>query len=456
MVATMALDYEIARLSKILVDTLGITFEEAQARLRALKLEIVVGSDATSTAAHAAVLTAVSVGRRSFVGGVRVVGAVGQRTNSLVPIPGYTLAEKCEQLGACPFEGAPTCRVGIGAIRVADEVPTFLLCWNGWNAGVRRMTEQAAIDDGQNPLTGIAAGALGVGAAFEFARGRTNITPADVDLWGAKPAPLFEDVFLPNALWLVGLGNLGQAFLWAMAFLPYEDPRKVSLMLQDDDRVTPENWGTSVLVLEETYGMLKGKVAEKWAEKRGFDIRRTDRRLTTLDRRADGEPMLAICGLDRIESRRSLASVGFAAIIDAGLGRTADDFDQFVVRVFDQNRSIDRYFDNQTDAKPIKRQEGAAYERLKEEIGQCGVAGIGSASVAVPYVSAVAAAMAISRAIALASDCPCVPTEVRRISAASTRKRLTPVAFQTRGIGHAGRPVMIANKSIEGHAKTTA
>jgi hypothetical protein len=132
----MALDHEIARLSRILVDTQGISFDEAQARLRALRLEIVVGSDATSIAAHAAALTAVSVGRRSFVGGVRAVGAIGQHTNSLLPIPGDTLAQKCEQLGASPFECEPTCRIGIGSFSVVGEIPTFLPWWKGWNAGV--------------------------------------------------------------------------------------------------------------------------------------------------------------------------------------------------------------------------------------------------------------------------------------------------------------------------------
>ena len=213
-------------------------------------------------------------------------------------------------------------------------------------------------------------------------------------------------------------------------------------MLQDDDCVSPENWATSVLVRDEMYGTLKGKVAEKWAEQRGFGTRRADRKLGATDRRADGEPFLALSGLDKIESRRNLASVGFAAIVDAGLGRTANDFDKFVVRVFDQNRPIDRYFADQVDAKPIERPDGAAYERLEEEIGRCGVTEIGGASVAAPYVSAIAAAMAVSRAIALASGCPCLPAEVRRISSPLVRRPLAPMAFQTRGIGHAGRPIL--------------
>ncbi len=426
----MALDLEIARLSRILVDTLAIGFDEAQARLRTLRLEIVIGSDATSTAAHAAALTAVSVGRRSFVGGVRVVGSVSQASNSPLPIAGDTLAQKFERVGASAFEEVPTCRIGIGSFETRDAVPTFLPWWDGWIAGVRA-AQTFESGDSQNPLSGVAAGALAVGAAFELARGRPQI-PADVNLWGMKSAPKFGEVFLPNALWIIGLGNLGQAFLWALASLPYEEPSKVSLMLQDDDRVSPENWATSVLVTNEMYGTLKGKIAEKWAEERGFDPRRVDRRLGPLDRRIDGEPLLAISALDNFEARRNLAAIGFASIVDAGLGRTIDDFDKFAVRVFDQSRPIDRYFAKQPDAKPSVRLHEAAYERLEQEIGRCGAAEIRGASVAAPYVNAVAATMALSRAIALASGCPCLPVDVRRISSRSQRR--------TRGIGHAGRP----------------
>ncbi len=82
----MALDRQIARLAKILVDSEGVSFDEAQSRLRALTLEIVVGPDALSPAAHAAVLTAVSVGRRTFVGGVQVTGTLDQPLNSALII----------------------------------------------------------------------------------------------------------------------------------------------------------------------------------------------------------------------------------------------------------------------------------------------------------------------------------------------------------------------------------
>lgn len=82
----MALDRQTARLSKILVDSEGTTFDQAKARLRALILEIVVGRDATPLAAHVAILTAVSVGSRTFVGGVRLLGATDLALNSARPV----------------------------------------------------------------------------------------------------------------------------------------------------------------------------------------------------------------------------------------------------------------------------------------------------------------------------------------------------------------------------------
>ncbi len=110
----MALDRQIARLAKILVDSEEISFDEAQARLRALTLEIVVGSGATSPAAHAAILTAVLVASRTFVGGVRVTGAVEGRLNSALPIRAESLAAAAELVGASDFDQIVSRRILVG------------------------------------------------------------------------------------------------------------------------------------------------------------------------------------------------------------------------------------------------------------------------------------------------------------------------------------------------------
>ena len=441
----MALNRQIARLAKILVDKENISFDEAQARLRALTLEVLVGSEAVSPAAHAAILTAVSVASRTFVGGVRVMGATGMPLNSALPIKAESLSEAVSLAGASVFEGCPSRRIVVGT----DGTPTcdweVSPWWNGWGAGTAKPGE-ARWDAGDNPLPGIAAGSLAVGAAFEAESGRCGDLRIETNLWpvGAdETAPHFGEVFLPGALWLVGLGNLGQAFLWALGSLPYANPADVFLVVQDYDKVDEENWATSVLVKDETYGFLKTKLAENWASNKGFDVRRIDRRLQATDRLDNNDPRLALSGVDKVEVRKAMAKVGFDCIIDAGLGGTSADFDRYRVTLFDRNRPIDRHFAGQTDEPADGRiPEGEAYQRLEDEIGPCGTALIRNASAAVPYVSAYAAAIAISRAIAVASGCECPTNEVGRLSTLSSHKVAPTAKFQDRGVRHSGKPAL--------------
>ncbi len=439
----MALDLHIARLAKILVDSEKISFDEAQARLQALTLEVVIAPEAVSPAAHAAILTAVSVASRTFVGGVRVTGAIDQPLNSALPLRGGSLAEAAFLTGASVFDGCPSRKIFVGTNGGPAKAWSVSPWWSGWRAGTAKPGE-ARWDAGDNPLPGIAAGALAVGEAFDAQRGRFGTIGAEVNLWPVRSgeiAPQFTEVFLPGALWLIGLGNLGQAFLWTLAALPYTDPADVSLVLQDHDKITEENWATSVLVKDEVYGVLKTKVAEHWALDKGFDVRRIDRRLLATDQVDNDDPRLALSGVDKVEVRRLMAKVGFDCIVDAGLGRTSSDFDKYRVTVFDRIRPIDRHFAALKD-EPVGGDipEGKAYQRLEAEIGPCGAAEIGGASVAAPYVSALAAAVAISRVIAIASGCECPTNEVGRLSFEADQKLAPLNKVEGRGISRAGKP----------------
>ncbi len=432
----MTLTGRLSRVAKLLVDAEGVGFAEAEGRLRAMTLEIQMGVGARNPAGHAAVLTALAVGRRSFLGGVRVVGDLKQPLQSPLS-PRALLADAVADIGTGSFSGPAAMAIGIGA----EAAPGALTAWwDGWRAGVRQ-DKQAAVGVSNNPLAGIAAGAHAVGAAFNTLR-EVSTLPADIDLWpSAEAPPDFSEVFLPSACWLMGLGNLGQAFLWSLAALPYAASAERSLVLQDFDHVSEENWGTSILVPDDRFGELKTKLAECWAEARGFKVRRVDRALQAGMTLADDEPRLALCGFDKVAPRRLLSEVGFEAIVDVGLGRTASDFDRYRVNVFDQERRIDAHFAGVADAAPKERPpDKPAYEQLQSEIGRCGAAEIGNASVAVPYVSAVAGAVAVARVLAITSGQACSPGEVQRVSAQSRRPIAEPRKIETRGVGHAGNP----------------
>jgi hypothetical protein len=94
--------------------------------------------------------------------------------------------------------------------------------------------------------------------------------------------------------------------------------------------------------------------------------------------------------------------------------------------VFDHVRPIDRHFAGQKD-NPLNEAilESEAYQRLEAEIGPCGTAEVAGASVAAPYVSALAAAVAISRLIAVASGCACPTNEVRPRRRGDVARRIT-------------------------------
>ncbi|MGF7188231.1 hypothetical protein JOE11_001258 [Robbsia andropogonis] len=449
----MALDRYISRLAKILVDSERITFDEAQERLKALTLEVVVGVDAVSPAAHAAVLTAVSVGRRTFVGGVRVVGALEQSINCALPLGVATLGEAAIKLGATDFGGVASRAIVVGATDVLKDRWSVGVWWDKWRAGTDEVGARACTRD-DNPLVGIAAAALAVGRAFEAERGRCHELKSEIDLWPTtglpNDLPTFSEIYLPGALWLIGLGNLGQAFLWALAALPYENPGAVSLVLQDRDTISEENWATSVLVADDSYGMLKTKVGENWALAKGFDVRRIDRKMVAEDRLDDTDPRLALCGVDKVEPRKYLDGVGFDCIVDAGLGRSAANFDRYRISVFDNERSIKDHFAGQDDATVANEiPEDHAYQDLLSEIGRCGVAEIAGAGVAAPYVSALAAAVAVARAIAIISGCACPSSEVGRASSPSRRRLAPTVRVDARGVRHAGK----ANINFEVNAE---
>jgi hypothetical protein len=105
-------------------------------------------------------------------------------------------------------------------------------------------------------------------------------------------------------------------------------------------------------------------------------------------------------------------------------------------------RTLDKHFAGVRD-KAIEEDipNGNAYRLLEAEVGHCGAAEIAGASVAAPYVSAIAAAVAVSRLIAVVSGCECPPGEVRQLS--SSKPRIAPsVRFEARGMRHAGKPKM--------------
>ncbi|MBI3369014.1 MAG: hypothetical protein HY021_11405 [Burkholderiales bacterium] len=127
--------------------------------------------------------------------------------------------------------------------------------------------------------------------------------------------------YLPSKLWLIGLGHLGQAYLWGLGLLPYERAESLVLVLQDVDTISPSSESTSVLSDCGNLGARKTRAMAAWAEARGFSASIVERLFAADFRRQADEPAVALCGLDNALGRQALDQVGFDLIVEAGLGR---------------------------------------------------------------------------------------------------------------------------------------
>ena len=257
---------------------------------------------------------------------------------------------------------------------------------------------------------GVLAGALAVAEAFQFLRGDQPVAGrrgVGLSLWRpelswrdrAASGPAIDR--LPSALWLIGLGNLGQAYLWTLGMLRYEVPGEVQLVLQDHDFLALSNDSTSLLSCPELIEMRKTRAMAGWAEQRGFKTAVIERKFNSDFRVHNDDPSLALCGVDNEPARRALEDVGFAKVIEAGLGGGTDDFLGFRTHVFPGGRRAKDVW-KPVEANRVARTDRPAYEKLAASgLDQCGLTQLAGRTVGAPFVGAMAAAIVIGEALRL-------------------------------------------------------
>lgn len=397
-----------SRVSKALTDAgLSSSFGEAEARLAAVTVCVHVSKEQSVTAAgQAAALTAVLTAYKCF-GRVSVV--LDSDADLLRPLPiGKTLSAALLRLGA-DIRDAPSSEVthhvhvGISAQRDVWSVECW---WDRWLAGVRA-DEEEPLGDSRLALAGIFAAAIAIRQVFRSVRqAGARPTDATVSLWEPwtqdRSAGLGPTTFTcPDALWLLGLGHLGQAYVWSLIFLPYSAPRRA--ILQDDQKIGEENEPTSLLVEAGDVGEKKVRVAARWLEACGWTTQIIERRHAGDIALTPDDPPILICGLDDVVPRKKMVAVGFDYMIDGGIGNGPTDFEGIQIRAIAKGSQANSWNDSAAPKSPTRTLLKAAYQALEQEIGGCGMYSLANASVAVPFVGAATGALAIAQAIRLSS-----------------------------------------------------
>ncbi len=386
-------------------------YAAALATLQGFRLGISVTPGALRTrGGQIALLTAVNVARRNFLGGVHVTGC--SDLECLTPLArAKSLRAAVTEMGGhhaeVPVDGIPT--LLIGDVESPSTGRMLRLTWRGWSGGVIQAGATGLGDDDSCPLAAVLAACIGVGEIFQCMTG--NVPGAGrrsvgMSLWRPSVAWTDEDAvgpalaWLPASLWLIGLGNLGQAYLWCLGALPYSSPGDVGLVLQDFDRIQESNDSTSVLTGLTDIGARKTRMAAAWAERAGFDCRMVEGHFGDWTTRSDeaDDPAVALCGVDNAYARASLEDAGFSLVVEAGLGGGPDGYANLSVHTFPSGRAArDIWGRTPNNSGSDGRLQLPAYQAARQDgLDICGLITLASKTVGVPFVGLTAATLAIA------------------------------------------------------------
>lgn len=380
----------------VLASDQTLRFDEARLRLERASLFLTAQNAGNEHWGQAAMLAIAACATRMFRGGVFVDPALTQplRVGQRWPT---TLAKALIDAG-CRAETPPgtALRLHVGAD--STEGQAQLYCWaDGWTAVVSPDASKIVPKHG-NALSGALCGAMAVTEAF-----RKVVLNDLLACRRSQSFALWPDseetaiTYLPSALWLIGLGNLGQATLFTLGLLPFDDTSEVKLLLQDDDVAGPENLPVQVLTRYDWIGKRKARSAAAWAEARGFSTTLCERRFRAGDGPGAEEPRIALVGIDNLEGRRHIAAAGFDFVADAGLGATGPEAFDIRLHAFPGARTPARAWPEPAPVAPGELP--AAYQALVDEgrLDDCGAMTIAGKSIGVPATALAAAALQLTQ-----------------------------------------------------------
>lgn len=409
---------ELNRTLKMMLDSgEAASIEEAQQIFEGFRLQIHIGKDiAFSATLQAALLTAVNTGRRCFLGGVTVIGKAD--VDLLIPWRRCrTLREAILDLQGETSEvfddDSPQVFIGDADSEIPINEFAVRATFDGWRGGVVPMEDNVRLDERQEfTPAGVLAGSLAVSEAFQFVRGRNALAghrSVGLSLWRPDSEVSWLDEkdngpaleILPSSLWLIGLGHLGQAYLWTLGFLPYSDPGKVSLVLHDFDTLVAANDSTSPLTNEQIVGRKKTRAMADWCEERGFGTSINERPFAPNFKIDGDDPRVALCGVDNEKARAALEDVGFAKIIEAGLGKGAEEYLAFQLHSFPAGKTARQIWGyGATTYAQLSALEKPAYQALAAEgLDKCGLTLLANRSVGASFVGTFTSSLVVAELI---------------------------------------------------------
>ena len=398
------------RLAKAIMEQYDISYIDAVSRLESFHLQLICDeSIRESVSLQTALLTAMNAGRRAYLGGVSV--AMPANVKSMLPWPEKKtldeILEEYENIHFCLPENLYSNTQGSVLYfgnTIKGQGGLRVLC-DGWRGGVLPIEDHAEFTPKNDfSLGGVLAGGIAVSQSFLNISGLDSLAGHDtvgLSLWEPMLDWRVEESAgpplkaIPEKLWIIGLGHLGQAYLWTLGLLKNMNDKPITILLQDFDYIEDSNWSSGLLCEKKDFGRRKTRVCSDWLEARGFKTTITERLFDKNTKRAHDDPYIALCGVDKAEPRSRLEGAGFDLVVESGLGGTISDFDRIIVHTF-PNPDIPA-----SQAWPVEENKPERVhnriEELTKDQGDCGILArtLSNVAVSTAFVGTVAASLVI-------------------------------------------------------------
>lgn len=412
---------QLSRISKLFIDRDEMHIKDTLIRRQNYFVTIRCGRDIEkSRTLQVALLTAANIANKCFPGAVRVVLKDSSKKTPLLIWQSLklTLGQALTRLlGPQIFVYAKIHNAGNHDIVLGDAQPmdgSLRITFDGWIGKVGPADSVERLPENEYcPLSGVLSAALAISELFlsfaeinvEASRRAVGLSLWRPELNITNPEAIGVPIeFLPRDMWVLGLGHLGNAYLWSLSMLPYLDPMAVEIILNDFDKIEPENVETGLIFNTQDIGNYKTRVCSGWLEKRKFKTRIVERYFDSNFQCRKDEPQLALCGFDSNSPRRDLVSAQFNRVVESGLGGTANNFDTISLHTLPNMRPPEEMWPDPKAEEMAEHQLALARKNhtyLDLAADECGRFNLAGKSVAVPFVGAVAGSLVIAEIIRL-------------------------------------------------------
>lgn len=398
----------------LIANNLGISPEEALDKIRNSTLYLKAdASIQTSFVKQLALLTALNIGKRCFQRGVEFDIPGGDIPN-LLRFQHEDFRDVLREFGGKPGKRNDSDEYLLTFGMPPENDKSFEIICSEWQAGINIFGGKRNVVTENNsciPVGAMAGASMGVFNAFtqKFGLSEKPLESFGMSLWDMSMKTDWFDpigngpnsLFLPNKIWFGGLGHLGQAYLWLYAQLPFDDPKRVDVFLQDMDRVEDGNFGSQVLTIEDDCKkrIYKTDVSKRFLQSCGIHARVSD---VPFDAEIQSNEFLKdqgfdvlVTGFDNAKVRRLVDSNRFRSIVDGGTNGNAEDFDRFTVHSFTGDKSLEDVFEVD-DLTSDERNFPKVEEGLKERGVACGTI---SKSVSTPFVGGFTSAIVMAEVL---------------------------------------------------------